>query len=81
MEELSRTKSSGKTIIKKCYMCGTVMEGIQEQKKCSGCKKSFLPSNYFGKVHAKNEKEFDSLFSHCDEIHEEDLIKGISVIW
>ena len=62
-------------------MCGTLMEDVVEQKKCTSCHKSFLPTNYFGKVHAKTEKEFDSLFSHCDELHEEDLIKGITVIW
>ena len=41
----------------------------------------FLPFHYFNKVHAKNSEEFSNLFSHVDEINEEDLVKGIHVIW
>lgn len=76
-----RTSKKSKVIIKKCHMCGSVVEGYKEAKKCTGCKKSFLPSNYFGKVHAKNSKEYDELFSHSDELHEDDLVKGINVLW
>lgn len=76
-----RTSRKSKVIIKKCHVCGHVEESYRETKKCSNCKKSFLPSNYFGKVHAKNSKEFDELFSHSDELHEEDLVKGINVLW
>ncbi|MCR9206419.1 MAG: hypothetical protein NXH75_17690 [Halobacteriovoraceae bacterium] len=74
-------KKKGRVLIKKCHMCGTLMESEKEHKKCVGCKKSFLPTNYFSKVHAKNSKEFDELFTHCDDIHEDDLIKGINVLW
>lgn len=81
MKELKSLSKKNKILIKKCHVCGTVMEGFAEQKKCTGCKKSFLPSNYFGKVHAKNSKEFNELFSSSDNLHEEDLVKGINVLW
>lgn len=74
-------KKTGKILIKKCHICGTVAESYSEVKKCDNCKKSFLPSNYFGKVHAKNSEEFAKLFSSSDELYEEDLIKGIAVLW
>lgn len=72
---------SGKTLFKKCHICGELMESSAEVQRCNQCKKSFLPLNYFGKIHAKNSKEFDELFVSCDELCEEDLIKGISVLW
>ena len=70
-----------KTLIKKCHVCGFIIESESEVKKCSNCNKSFLPFHYFNKVHAKNSEEFSNLFSHVDEINEEDLVKGIHVIW
>tara|TARA_Y100000996_G_scaffold28897_1_gene20498 strand:+ start:340 stop:588 length:249 start_codon:yes stop_codon:yes gene_type:complete len=70
-----------KTLIKKCHVCGFIMESEVEIKKCSKCNKSFLPFHYFNKVHAKNSEEFANLFSNVDEINEEDLVKGIHVIW
>ena len=81
MKELEKSFSSGKTIIKKCYSCNCLIESVHEPKRCPDCHKSFLPTNYFAKVHAKNEKEFDALFAHCDELHEQDLIRGLTVIW
>ena len=45
------------------------------------CKKSFLPCNYFNKVHAKDSSEFDEMFLTTSELDEEDLIKGIYVLW
>ena len=68
-------------IIKKCHICGHISESQRELEQCGNCQKSFLPLNYFGKIHAKNEEEFQELFSHSREIHEEDLIKGLIVLW
>lgn len=76
-----KIKSSGKRLVKKCHVCGHIMEKIHEPEKCASCMKPFLPSNYFGKVHAKNSEEFGKLFSHCDDLHEDDLVKGINVLW
>jgi hypothetical protein len=70
-----------KLIIKKCHCCGHIMESCEEIQKCTACKKSFLPVNYFSKVHAKNQKEFENLFASSHEIHEKDLIKGLTVLW
>lgn len=70
-----------KLLVKKCHVCGTIMESTREQQRCKSCDKSFLPSNYFGKVHAKNDKDYEKLFSTTDELQDEDLIKGLSVLW
>ena len=73
---------SERVLFKKCHVCGEVQESLkQEVVRCSSCKKSFLPTNYFGKVHAKNSQEFQELFSEVHELHEDDLIKGLSVLW
>lgn len=80
METETKVKS-GKVIFKKCHMCGHLMESAYELEKCKKCKKCFLPSNYFGKVHAKNSEEFKKLFSNSDELREEDLIKGVTTLW
>jgi len=80
MQEASREKS-GKVIIKKCHLCGTFNESFEEPKRCASCKKAFLPTNYFSKIHAKNSEDYSQLFVTSDEIHDEDLIKGLTVIW
>lgn len=72
---------NGKLLIKKCHVCGHIMESAQEVQKCQKCKKSFLPSNYFAKVHSKSQAEYEQLFADSQELHENDLIKGLTVIW
>lgn len=79
--ELTNKESNSKLIIKKCHDCGHIMESSQELQKCMKCKKSFLPVNYFSKVHSKSQKDYDQLFAYGHEIHEEDLIKGLTVLW
>lgn len=68
-------------LIKKCHVCGHLNETYKEPERCTDCKKSFLPSNYFNKVHAKNTEEFKQLFCEVHELHEDDLVKGHNVIW
>lgn len=80
MKELNKTHSK-KRIIKKCHMCGHMHDTSKEIQKCQSCNKSFLPSNYFIKIHASNSQEFRLLFSEVNELQEEDVIKGITVIW
>ena len=77
----NRTKTKVKVLVKKCHHCGEVMETTVEPQRCQACNRPFLPLNYFGKVHAKNSTEFYELFSACDELDEEDLIKGIYALW
>ncbi len=74
-------KRNTATLIKKCHRCGHLMEGPTEPEKCGQCQKSFLPSRYFEKVHAKNSEEFKQLFASSHELNEEDLIKGLHVLW
>lgn len=74
-------KTSSKQIIKSCHVCGHVHASYEEVQRCEGCEKSFLPLNYFSKVHAKNSAEFETLFLGAEEIHEDDLIKGLYVLW
>lgn len=69
------------TLIKKCHRCGHISETAKEPERCRKCHKSFLPSQYFGKIHAKNGKDFQTLFAESHELHEDDLIKGLNVIW
>lgn len=70
-----------KTLIKKCHVCGSISESSEEVMRCPSCKKAFLPTNYFGKVHTKNSQDYSELFIASDKLHEEDLIKGLSVLW
>ncbi len=81
--KVEETRKAGpqKLLIKKCHMCGHIMESEEEVQKCHQCKKSFLPLNYFSKVHSKTGNEFSALFASCNEIHEQELIKGLTVIW
>lgn len=79
--ELTNKDSGTKLLIKKCHICGHVMESSQEVQKCGKCKKSFLPVNYFSKIHSKTQNEYEQLFAQGHEICEEDLIKGLTVIW
>ncbi len=75
------TAATDKVIIKKCHVCGQIMESAKEPMKCIRCGKSFLPSHYFSKVHAKNSKDFENLFATSSELVDDDLIKGITILW
>ncbi len=77
---IGATEGSSK-LIKKCHVCGHLMESKKEIEKCECCHKPFLPMNYFGKVHAKNSSEYTQLFSRASELHDEDMIRGLTVLW
>ena len=79
--ELKGQVKSDKIIIKKCHMCGHICDGHQEPQKCTKCNKSFLPINYFAKVHSKSQADYEKLFAFGHELHEEDIIKGLTVLW
>lgn len=81
MDNYLGVKKTTKILVKKCHTCGTIHESKSEVQKCKSCKQSFMPTNYFGKVHAKNSKEFESLFCDAEELYEEDLILGLNVLW
>jgi len=70
-------------IIKRCHCCGQVTESATEIDKCVSCGKSFLPLNYFSKVHDHEGKkyEFKDLYAEGHELEEDDLIIGLYVLW
>ena len=74
-------KANQRLIIRKCHMCGQVVESPKEQQKCICCGKSFLPLNYFTKVHEHDTNKYHELFAEGHELNDEDLIKGIFVLW
>lgn len=70
-----------RVIIKKCHSCSLIVESHKEQEKCCGCNKSFLPLNYFDKVHQNKKQALSELYADSGDIHEEDVIKGLYVLW
>lgn len=78
---LANKQNIDKLVIRKCHQCGHLNSGHSEPQKCNSCKKSFLPSNYFSKVHAQSPSEYNELFAAGHELTEEDIVKGITVLW
>ena len=77
-----KKQSKDKVLIKKCHVCGQLTESYQEIDRCPKCNKSFLPLNYFTKIHqVGNQEEFKELFETTENLREEDLIRGIYVLW
>lgn len=75
-----KTKKKLTVLVKKCHYCGHVMELEKEAEKCTQCQKSFLPLNYFTKVHDKK-TPYKELFAASSELQEEDLVKGLNALW
>lgn len=67
-------------VIRQCHKCAKMTESVKEQESCASCGKSFLPLNYFTKVH-DHSGAINELYAHSSDILEEDLVKGIFVIW
>ena len=81
MEKLVRKRTSSKIIIRKCHSCSHLNESAKEIERCTKCQKSFMPLNYFEKVHERESSKYKELFANSYEISEEDIIKGIFVLW
>jgi hypothetical protein len=79
MKELQKSKE--KTLIRACHSCLKVNESIKELERCSHCNKSFLPLRYFDKIHQDKEAKWENHFSYTEQLEEEDLIKGLFVLW
>lgn len=77
------TSKKSRKIIKMCHVCGQITESSTEIDKCVSCGKSFLPLNYFDKVHDHKDRKYDfkDLYAQSHEIEEEDLIIGLYVLW
>jgi hypothetical protein len=74
-------KSKEKLLIRACHSCLKLNESYQELERCTHCKKSFLPLRYFEKIHQQKELKWENHFSLSEQIEEEDLIKGLFVLW
>jgi hypothetical protein len=70
-----------KKLVKLCHVCNQVTECERELERCPKCNKSFLPLNYFEKIHGQEKQHFKDLFTDSEHLYEEDLIKGIHVLW
>jgi len=82
MKSTVRTKlKQERTIVKKCHCCGGLTEAQKEVQQCATCGKSFLPLNYFTKIHGQESYKFNDLFAESHELEEEDLIVGLYVLW
>lgn len=77
------TRKKSMKIIKRCHVCGQITESSSEIDKCVSCGKSFLPLNYFSKVHDHEGKQynFKDLYAEGHELEQEDLIIGLYVLW
>ena len=78
-KEIAKPKQ--RLIIRKCHMCGQVVESAKEQQKCVCCGKSFLPLNYFSKVHEHDPNKYHELFADGRDLEDEDLVKGVFALW
>ncbi len=72
---------TGRTIVRLCHKCVQLTEGTTEPEKCGKCGKGFLPLRYFEKVHDHKGEKYETLFAASHQLDEEDLIKGLFVLW
>jgi hypothetical protein len=70
-----------KLLIRACHSCGKINEAEKELERCTHCDKSFLPLNYFEKIHAFKNSNWQNHFTSASLMDEEDLIKGLFVLW
>jgi len=75
-----KNNSENRLLIRYCHVCLGINESYRELTKCDKCQKSFLPLHYFTKIHDQTTK-YDDLFCESNELNEEDLVKGIFVLW
>lgn len=81
IEVTKKTSKNASMIIKLCHICGHLNESYVEVKKCSQCNKSYLPINYFHKGFDIYNGSYDDLYLEIKDLDEDDLIRGIHVIW
>lgn len=74
-------KTKEKLLIRACHACLKINESEKELERCSHCNKPFLPLRYFEKVHQHKDQKWEKFFSSSEHIEEEDLIKGLFVLW
>ena len=80
MKSLSKTHKE-KLLIRACHTCLKITESHKEVERCSHCNKAFLPLRYFEKIHHAKDQKWENHFSDSDQLEDEDLIKGLFVLW
>jgi hypothetical protein len=70
-----------KLLIRSCHSCLKVNESTTELERCTHCNKAFLPLRYFDKIHNSKEAKWENYFYPTELIEEDDLIKGLFVLW
>jgi hypothetical protein len=73
--------SKDKLLIRACHACLKVNESHKELERCLHCGKAFLPLRYFDKIHSDKDTKWENYFSPTELIDDEDLIKGLFVLW
>ena len=83
MSTIRLERTPKKVLFKRCHRCGKLIESYSEVQRCPEpkCQKAFLPLNYLHKIEDANFHDYPNLFVSSDELHEDDLIKGIYVLW
>lgn len=74
-------KTKEKMLIRACHSCLKVNEATKELERCTYCAKPFLPLRYFEKIQQARDPKWENHFWHSSQIDEEDLIKGLFVLW
>ena len=74
-------KTKEKKLIRVCHACCEVNESERELERCSHCNKAFLPLRYFEKIHQAKEAKWETHFWEAEQMEEEELIKGLFVLW
>ncbi len=81
MRNTEKSRKQEKFIARACHCCGHCQLTPEEPQRCTKCGKAFLPLNYFHKVHANKSETLKNLFENGEDLAEEDLIKGLYVLW
>lgn len=79
--KINKSSPVRQTVIKKCHVCGHIIESTVEAKQCPKCHKYFLPLNYMKNTEEMDSTEFYESFASGHELNESDIIKGIYVLW
>lgn len=74
-------KHKEKKLLRVCHACSKLNESDKELERCTHCEKPFLPLRYFEKIHQHKDQKWEQYFNSIDQLEEEDLIKGLFVLW
>lgn len=77
----TQKSSKEKLLIRACHSCLKLNESEKELERCAHCNKAFLPLRYFDKIHHDKDVKWENHFYPTELIEEEDLIKGLFVLW